>query len=117
MPASPEGGAPLPPEPEVVVVVRIVMLSWASCCSFGTSKLPLGGVTLSGNARSTRQRWPGPFTAPAVDDGVQSKVVSPPAAVATGCDPVMARVRKRRLPGSIRTVPLDGLSTRLGSPT
>jgi hypothetical protein len=93
------------------------MLCWASCCSFGTSKGVVGGVTLSGKARTTRQRWPGPFSAPAVLTGVHWNDSVPPAKVAAGSVPATFGGRKRRFPGSIRTVLAVGLITRLGCPT
>ena len=101
---------------DAFVVVRTSMLCCASCCSFGTSNGVVGGVTLCGNARTIRQRWPGPSGSVAADDGVQEKVSVAPAVSATGSVPGTADVRKTRFPGSIRRVPVPGLMTRLGSP-
>jgi hypothetical protein len=114
---------PLPPAPigaEAVVVVRISMLRCASCCSFGTVKGTSGGTTSAGNARSTRQRCPAPLGLAAFVVGVHSKVSVPPATSAIGSVPARFGGRKISMLGSIgsmRTVFMLGLITRLGRPT
>ena len=86
-------------------------------CSLGTSNGELGGVTLSGNARTMRQRCPSPSMSGADEDGVQVKVAVAPATSATGSVPGTAFVRNRMLPGSMRIVPFVGLRTSPILPT